>query len=309
TPRANRGANCKVWFGLAVVVVQTTPLPLTLTLGRGVYMLSEEGSGCSKFLGSAVLASVVAILGLIWAVYTFYKNNQDTQQALDNQSIQIAQQQTQIALVLQQNHLQSQQLTLVAQQISLQSGLTPVPRSNAFPPLTATAVSEQATQIALTSQAITEAQKSIEATQTAIALQPTIVPSYHPRDAVYFQGHYYRVYTSHSISWSSAKTQCESQAGHLVVITSTEENNFVWGLASRNEFPTWTVAWIGATDSAHEGKWEWVTGEAFRSLGNLIAEGGRSENYLNLRLATGRWEDFPLYGEQVGEQWYICEWE
>ncbi|RMH38348.1 MAG: hypothetical protein D6694_12545, partial [Gammaproteobacteria bacterium] len=34
TPRANRGANCKVWYGLAVVVVQTTPLPLTLTLGK-----------------------------------------------------------------------------------------------------------------------------------------------------------------------------------------------------------------------------------------------------------------------------------
>ncbi|RMH48162.1 MAG: hypothetical protein D6694_00815, partial [Gammaproteobacteria bacterium] len=34
TPRANQGANCKVWYGLGVVVVQSTPLPLTLTLAR-----------------------------------------------------------------------------------------------------------------------------------------------------------------------------------------------------------------------------------------------------------------------------------
>ncbi|RMH33547.1 MAG: hypothetical protein D6694_15505 [Gammaproteobacteria bacterium] len=34
TPRANWGANCKVWFELAVVVLQSPPLPLTLTLGK-----------------------------------------------------------------------------------------------------------------------------------------------------------------------------------------------------------------------------------------------------------------------------------
>ncbi len=131
---------------------------------------ASSSSGCSKFLGSAVVMGVLTIIGLIWAVYTFYENNQDTKRELDNQTIQLAYQQTQIALADQQNQLQSQQLTLVAQQGQL---LTPNPSDNGNFPLTATAFFVQANQIEATSQAIASRQKSIEATQTAIASQPT----------------------------------------------------------------------------------------------------------------------------------------
>jgi hypothetical protein len=131
---------------------------------------TASSSGCSKFLGSAVVMGVLTIIGLLLAVYTFYKNNQDTQKELDNQTIQLAYQQTQIALADQQNQLQSQQLTLAAQQGQI---LTPNPSDNGNFPLTATAFFVQATQIEATSQAIAARQKSIEATQTAIASQPT----------------------------------------------------------------------------------------------------------------------------------------
>jgi len=138
--------------------------------------MSNTGStsGFSKFLGSAILAGIVAIAGLGWTVYAFYANNRDSQQELDNQVIQIAQQQTQIALAAEQNQLQAQQLTLVAEQSSIEGQLlTPMPSNNDNFLLTATAFSVQATQIEATSQAIVSRQKSIEATQTAIFVQST----------------------------------------------------------------------------------------------------------------------------------------
>ncbi len=136
--------------------------------------MNNENSGCSKFLGSAVLAGAVAIIGLAWGFYTFYENDRDTQKELDNQAIQISQQQTQIALNAEQNQLQSQQLTLVAQQYNFDGQiLTPLPSDNGDFPLTATAFFVQSSQIEATSQAIMARQKSIEATQTAIASQPT----------------------------------------------------------------------------------------------------------------------------------------
>lgn len=131
----------------------------------------SSSSGCSKFLGSAVLIGVVTIIGLLWAFYTFYDNNRTSQIELDNQAIQISQQQTLIALAAEQNQLQSQQLTLVAQQSNMEGQIL-TPDDGNFS-LTATAFSAQSTQIEATSQAIATRQKSIEATQTAISLQPT----------------------------------------------------------------------------------------------------------------------------------------
>lgn len=76
-----------------------------------------------------------------------------------------------------------------------------------------------------------------------------------------------------------------------------------------NPFPTFTCAWIGGSDFDQEGQWSWVTGEAMLYWYGLLAHGGASENYLNLRLATGQWEDYPSNGELVGNQWYVCEWD
>jgi len=141
--------------------------------------MNNEGSGCSKFLGSAVVAGVIAIIGLALAVYTFYNNNQDTQQELYNQEFQISLQQTEIALANEQNQLLSHQLTLVPQQSNIEEQLlTPIPSGNEDFSLTATAFFIQATQIEATSQAIATRQKGIEATQTAITKYqtPTALP-------------------------------------------------------------------------------------------------------------------------------------
>jgi Ca2+-binding RTX toxin-like protein len=64
-----------------------------------------------------------------------------------------------------------------------------------------------------------------------------------------------------SFTWDEAKNDAESRGGHLATITSEAEWNNVqqavgWQLADRD-------VWLGATDAAEEGRWEWVTGEAW----------------------------------------------
>jgi len=120
----------------------------------------SSSSGCSKFLSSAVVMGIIAIFGLIWAIYTFYENNQDTQRELDNQA-------TQIALAAEQNQLQSQQLTLAAQQSSIERQiLTPSSDNDDFP-LTATAIES-------TRQAIATHVAELESTAIALATKQSI---------------------------------------------------------------------------------------------------------------------------------------
>ncbi|MEO9965574.1 MAG: C-type lectin domain-containing protein [Reichenbachiella sp.] len=68
-----------------------------------------------------------------------------------------------------------------------------------------------------------------------------------------FNEHYY--YTSNSrTSWLDAN-DLANQHGHLVTITSEEENQFILNILSNG------TAWIGLHDSNTEGEFEWVTGE------------------------------------------------
>jgi|CXWL01.1.fsa_nt_gi hypothetical protein len=93
-----------------------------------------------KILESAAIAGVIALLALIFQVYSSYKQGQDTEKELNNQALQIAQQQTQIALDAEQNQLQSQSLTLAAQQSNIERQYITPPSDNGDFALTATAI-------------------------------------------------------------------------------------------------------------------------------------------------------------------------
>ena len=92
-------------------------------------------------------------------------------------------------------------------------------------------------------------------------------------------GHYYEFVYAHLL-WPDAKVAAEAMTylgvtGHLVTITSPEENNFVFQLDSISDPNVFTtVAWIGLTDDEAFGGYEsfgqpnpsvdggvWVTGE------------------------------------------------
>lgn len=69
-----------------------------------------------------------------------------------------------------------------------------------------------------------------------------------------YNGHFYKVFLD-AMTWEEAKEYCESQGGHLVTITSREENDFVINLAKKHD-----CFWIGAT-SPITGGFRWVTAE------------------------------------------------
>lgn len=126
-----------------------------------------------KLLGSAVLAAVIAILGLFWAIYSTRSEDRAWQQQLDSQATQIANQREQISLNAEQNRLLYEQATIDAQEATLEDQLrNPSPSNDSGIALTATALSIQSEA---TRQAIEVRQRQIEATQTAIA-QPQSPP-------------------------------------------------------------------------------------------------------------------------------------
>ncbi|MBL7044774.1 MAG: protein kinase [Pirellulaceae bacterium] len=132
-------------------------------------------------------------------------------------------------------------------------------------------------------------------------------------------GHYYQRIDV-PMSWHEAKEYCESLEGHLATVTSSEENVFVY-----ENFGTDHVCWLGATDEAEEGTWQWVTGEPFEytnwfrgqpsggvehylALGNTrsVIKDGKSYFY---RFGA-RWNDHGEKGRYYGEAiaFPVCEW-
>jgi hypothetical protein len=107
------------------------------------------------------------------------------------------------------------------------------------------------------------------------------------------------------VSWAEAREMCEKLGGHLVTITSAEENDFVTGLVKEAGLD----AWIGFTDEGHEGAWEWVTGEvatfAAWAPGQPDDAGG-TEHCAMIWVSAGyRWNDHPGDGRFC----FIIEWD
>lgn len=73
-----------------------------------------------------------------------------------------------------------------------------------------------------------------------------------------FTGHYYEFVPNVGISWTAANTAASARTyfglqGYLATLTSQQEADFSGSQAIG-------VGWIGASDAATEGDWQWVTG-------------------------------------------------
>ena len=98
----------------------------------------------------------------------------------------------------------------------------------------------------------------------------------------FFDGHTYE-FVATARTWQDASAYAQTQGGHLAAITSASENNaviqaalaepsLVSSASTANDGGGAKYLWLGATDSAFEGRFAWVTGEAF-SLYNAWASG------------------------------------
>ena len=121
--------------------------------------------------------------------------------------------------------------------------------------------------------------------------------------AVPFGGHYYE-YLAGPAGWHAARDDCVAKGGHLVTISSAEENAFVWGLAPPGD------RWIGLSDEATEGVWQWVTGEP---VGFVNWAAGQpddfngTEDYAHMWPTTGdgAWNDIVVSASYP----YVLEFE
>lgn len=120
---------------------------------------------------------------------------------------------------------------------------------------------------------------------------------------IYNEHEYKLIFTTRT--WNEAKTDCEARGGHLVTLTSSNENDFVFNLAEQN------IIWIGFTDETIEGEWQWVTGEGvnftnWKSGEPNDADGG--EDYTEMYV-DGLWKDNGAPAVPSMTHYYICEWD
>lgn len=110
-----------------------------------------------------------------------------------------------------------------------------------------------------------------------------------------------------------AEQLCIKYGGHLVTITSADEQDFVNSIAESANVDTYI---IGATDRSVEGEWTWMTGEPWDysnwSTSSEPNDGlGRGEDYCVSSTSRGRkWLDvYGGYDNYTSRDAFICEWD
>lgn len=127
-----------------------------------------------------------------------------------------------------------------------------------------------------------------------------------PDDVVEFGGNYYKAYFE-NVSWHQAFEKCIRVGGHLAIVTSQPEDEFVAGISRGH-------VWLGASDEHEEGAWAWIDG-ARMSYANWDSdepnnttsrETGEQEDYLMMS-KYGKWNDLARSSHVIDG--YVCEWE
>ena len=125
-----------------------------------------------------------------------------------------------------------------------------------------------------------------------------------PENAVEFNGSYYKVFNDR-LCWLDAELYCESLGGHLVTITSQEEQDFI-------ESINWQKKWIGGyRHTGWDNTWYWITGEKWDYTNWGEGEPNNSSNVISNENKASvwpkLWNDLNLNStEQNG---FICEWD
>lgn len=120
---------------------------------------------------------------------------------------------------------------------------------------------------------------------------------------VNWNGHNYTLYED-LLTWDEAQKRCKELGGHLVTITSQEEQDAVIDLQKKGKKENY---YIGLSDTSQEGNFQWVTGE---TTNFSLWESGQpdnwqgNENYVHL-MPDGKWNDV----ERNQRYGFICEYD
>ncbi|MCI7211757.1 MAG: C-type lectin domain-containing protein [Ruminococcus bromii] len=125
----------------------------------------------------------------------------------------------------------------------------------------------------------------------------------HPNDSIEYNGHHYKLFTQ-GMNWNEAKEYCQSFGGHLLTISSTEENKFIVDTFLINND---AGILLGFSDNEKEGKWIWVNDEevVYTNWAENEPNNENNEDYA-LVYHDGTWND----GHLEKENWpFVCEWD
>lgn len=132
-------------------------------------------------------------------------------------------------------------------------------------------------------------------------------------------GHWYERVDA-VVTWDAANTTAQSMSylgvqGHLVTLTSAEENAFVFSAVFSAAYTPGTYSWIGGyqiNDSSEPaGNWAWVTGEtwAYTNWSPIEPNNWGNEQWLttaDINWGYGTWNDADQSTHHVG---FIVEYD
>jgi hypothetical protein len=139
--------------------------------------------------------------------------------------------------------------------------------------------------------------------------------------------HAYLFVRSFAIRWGDADDAARRLGGHLVTVTSADENGFVFELLNREldaaySPGTWRGPWLGAVRDAESSDsrrgWVWTTGEPFAYTAWSVGEPSGGPDSGESRLAyvgqstsppdSGVWADL-VPAPDYGVSGYVVEFE
>lgn len=132
------------------------------------------------------------------------------------------------------------------------------------------------------------------------------VPVFGPGILVGPNNHKYKLFDD-NLAWGDAKKKCEEEGGHLLVIDSQEEFNFIRTSLQPKLQPGNDQIWMGATKD-DKGAWVWVTGLPMANTGweahFPVPDGGKDFLVMN-----GNGAFINERGNNRPGMRFICEWE
>lgn len=130
-----------------------------------------------------------------------------------------------------------------------------------------------------------DAANEIKAKLTAAESSGGIRPK--PKNLVKFGGHEYAI-VDQKVTWHVAKRMCEEMGGHLVIIETPNEEQFILTLAEKES----KLAWIGATDEELENDWRWIDGSPARLMNVKLDNTDQAEHHLHYSKDSHRFNDY-----------------